>query len=321
MVRHDFDIPDDREVPVEKLNLWLADLTGRIVVKQEDLPPGTAVIIDGERISDVTFGHRLRALLDKKDASRVLTEMIGIQVIRAKAKALGVSLTEEDVEEEIRYRTDRLHAWKGLESISFESFVQASEGKDLDAYKQSEKFRCELLLKKICDSLHHEAYLQDFFEKNRLFFENRYGRAVRLSTIFLKAVQFEDPLNRQVKTRSFEEAEEELKALKDRLLIGEVTFEEMARVYSEHASGKKGGDLGFIPVGIRGWEEITNAAWKAKQGTVLGPFRTPEGCHLVKITAKRDAVTYEAVRDKVKTEARRRYYQELIREAEVKRRF
>ncbi|MBI4929503.1 MAG: peptidylprolyl isomerase [Bacteroidetes bacterium] len=65
-------------------------------------------------------------------------------------------------------------------------------------------------------------------------------------------------------------------------------FASVAKVVSDHGSKVNGGDLGYFTSMAQGYPyEYENAAYKAKQGEVYGPIRTPMGYHLVLVTDKR----------------------------------
>ncbi|MFH2001835.1 MAG: peptidylprolyl isomerase, partial [Planctomycetota bacterium] len=317
MARKDFEVDPAEQIAVEKLNIWMKEQRSRANVVTEGLGPRTMVAINCREISRAQFGKKLCQMISKPKVSTLLTEMIGIQLISVQAREMGIALTEEDIRHELQERDARLKAEPGFESVTYESYLKAAQGQGIDDLVNSDKFRGELLLKKICTALHHEAYLQDFFESNREYFNEQYGEAARLSTIFFKAVKFPN----EFVMREFDDAMEELKAIKDRLERGEVSFENMARIYSELDSKKNGCDLGFVSIGTPGWEEVVRAALMAEIGTLLGPFKTESGCHLVKVCGKRDNPSYEKIRDKVVREARQRYYQNLQKEAKIRRKY
>lgn len=317
MARDDFGIPDDEPLAVEKLNMWLKDLQGKAKLETEGLGKEIMFRINDEAITRLQFGEKLSRMVSDQKLASLLTEMIGIQLITARAKKMDIDLTDADIERELKERDARLRAEPGFETITYESYLQAAHNQSVEELVESDKFRSEILLKKICMALHHEAYLQDFFESNKADFFKQYGEAARLATIFFKAVKFPN----QFVSRKFDEAMEELEAIKDRLKRGEVSFENMARIYSEHDSKKNGGDIGFVSASARGWEEVVRAARMAELGTLLGPFKTESGCHLVKVLGKRDNPTYDKIRDKVVREARQQYYLDLQKEAKVKRKY
>lgn len=317
MARADFGIGVNEEISVEKLNIWLKDRVGKTPVETNGAAPGVVAVINGDAVTEDVFGSRLFALIPRKKATSLLTEMIGIELIRRKAGEMDVTLEDKDLDREIGEREAVLQAKAGFSSITYEGYLKAARGQTVEQLKESDKFQGEVLLKKICESLHHEAYLQDFFDENRAFFNRRYGKAVQISTIFLKAVKFPN----QFINRKYDEAREELEAIKARLANEEVTFSNMARIYSEHESRKNGGDLGFIAPGTPGLEEIAGQALLAGVGDILGPFDTDAGCHLIEVTGRRDDPEFEQIRGDVVREARQRYYVNLQKEADIERRY
>jgi len=322
MAKKDFGVADDVEIPSAKLNIWLKQESSKLKVEYNDLEKGVAVRIDGENISLADFGIKLSILLSKKTSSDVLDELVGLALITRKAEELGITINDKDIEAEIRDRGALLNTKEGFKSISYKEFIKATLGQDLNEYKKSPKFLGETLLKKICSLVQHDAYLIDFYTTNKAYFNNRYGRAPRISTIFLKAVMFKNVLTKQSSLqRKFEDAEKELIAIKDRLTKGEATFENMARIYSEHPSKDNGGDLGFIPPVTPGWEDISKAALLARIGMVLGPLQTSDGYHLIRVTDKRDNPPYEKIRNRVIIDARQNFYNQLVTDADVQKRF
>ena len=317
MARKDFGMKEGEPVPVEKLNLWLKELLSRKKIITHGVGPEAVASVDGEPIPRAEFIRRLISELGRKKAGGILKEMIGIRVIGKKAAELGIALTDDDIRSEIAEREQKLRSKKGFEKISYADFVKASSGRSLEELEKNAKFRAEVLMKKIAGALLKDDDLAAFFEKNRESFELRFGKAARVADIFLKAARFP---NRNV-TRSFEDAAEELKAIRKRIEKGEATFKNMARIYSENKSAGKGGDLGFLTPETEGYAEIAAASLKAGVGSLLGPFKTPDGCHLVKILEKRGTVTFDAVRDEVAREARQALYRKFIEEAGIRTKF
>lgn len=317
MARDDFGLDRDVPVPPEKLNLWLKELLSR--KKVAHTPRGALMAtVDGSEITATEFGQRLVSHLGKERIAGLLNELIGIRLIPVWADGLGLSLTESDMDEELKIRQDKLHGKKGFEEISYSDWLNASAGQTVDDLKKTERFRAEVLMKKIARSLlTRDDHLRQF-EKKRNTYELRYGRAARLATIFLKAALFpSDTLN-----RSFDDAADELKELRKRIEKGEATFEGLAHIWSEFKSGDKVQlELGTLTLGVPGFREIVDAALKAEIGAVLGPFRTPDGCHLVKVLGQRGPVDYDSVREIVADDARQALYADMLSKANIRKRY
>ncbi len=317
MAREDFGIDDEDDIPVEKLKIWLKEQLSKTHVEMNGTGEGVLATINGRKVTCSGFGKRLFSILDGSKKTSLLTEMIGLRLVGFKAADMGIELEEEDFDEEIQERRAKLAAMEGLGNITYEGYLKATLGISVKELRSSDGFRGKLLLKKIFKTLHDEKYMLNYFDENREQFNKRFGRASRISTVFLKAIAFP---NRFI-DRKYDDAVKELDAIKIRIERGETTFDNMARVYSEHDSKKNGGDLGFLPPGVKGWEEIASAALEADNGAVIGPFKTAEGCHLIKVTDRRENPSFESVRDEVERDSMQRFYGRLFEEAKIVRRF
>ncbi|MFQ5840909.1 MAG: peptidylprolyl isomerase [Thermodesulfobacteriota bacterium] len=85
-----------------------------------------------------------------------------------------------------------------------------------------------------------------------------------------------------------------------RLRLGE-DFQELARLYSDDASAKNGGDLGFFKRGEL-LPEFERATFNLKPGQVSGLVRTKIGFHIIKVTERKEGsvIPYREVTEKVR---------------------
>jgi len=82
-------------------------------------------------------------------------------------------------------------------------------------------------------------------------------------------------------TISKEEALEQLQGHMAKIQSGEKTFEELAEVYSDCSSAKRGGDLG--PFGRGQMQKpFEDAAFALSVGEMSGPVWTDSGVHIIK---------------------------------------
>lgn len=113
------------------------------------------------------------------------------------------------------------------------------------------------------------------------------------------------------------EAKHRLEGLRDRVVLGNADFGELARQHSEDASATKGGDLGWLSPGdtVPEFERAMNAL---KPGEVSEPVRTSFGWHLIQVLERRDedmskerqrVLARQAIRQRKSDEA----YQEWVR--------
>jgi len=75
--------------------------------------------------------------------------------------------------------------------------------------------------------------------------------------------------------------------LKQKILDDELTFEEVARSYSQCPSGNEGGDLGRFSQGQM-VPEFDKVVFNDEVGVVHGPVKTQFGYHLLLITSRED---------------------------------
>jgi peptidyl-prolyl cis-trans isomerase SurA len=113
------------------------------------------------------------------------------------------------------------------------------------------------------------------------------------------------------------EARQRLADLKERVLLGNADFAELARLHSEDASAGRGGELGWISPGdtVPDFERAMDAL---KPGELSEPVRSPFGWHLIQVLERRDEdmsrerqrmVARQAIRQRKADEA----YQEWVR--------
>jgi parvulin-like peptidyl-prolyl isomerase len=117
------------------------------------------------------------------------------------------------------------------------------------------------------------------------------------------------------------EAEERARATlleaKAQIESGAASFGDMARRMSEDGTRNAGGDLGWFAPGDY-HPDFEAVAFKATEGEVAGPFRTPFGMHLVVVTETRrktidDAGDTEALKRQIRYNLRERSLEKVYR--------
>jgi len=86
---------------------------------------------------------------------------------------------------------------------------------------------------------------------------------------------------------SEQDAIQRLSGLKDRIVMGNADFGDLARQHSDDGSAAKGGDLGWLSPGetVPEFERAMNAL---QPDQVSDPVQTPFGFHLIKVLERRD---------------------------------
>ena len=99
----------------------------------------------------------------------------------------------------------------------------------------------------------------------------------------------------------------------ERLGRGE-DFGELARLYSDDVSAKRGGNLGFFKRGEL-LPEFERAISNLQEGQCSGLVRTKMGFHIIKVTEKKEGsfIPYEEVMERVKNQYMEEEYERLYK--------
>ena len=157
------------------------------------------------------------------------------------------------------------------------------------------------------------------YQNERSFYDDRYGEAIDVSLLFLRASQFKSDLN----PRSFADAEAELKKLGSTLKKLD-DFQKAAKQSSEDATTRElGGALGWVSNGMpavppevraeiqKRLAQVPTPAQLSGEGLV-GPLRTSTGCVLLWLGPRRAAPTWEVMAGYVQRELRQRFLDEAL---------
>jgi len=232
---------------------------------------------------------------------QVLERLIEEKLIDQEVKKSGVKIPSKEIDaalEEIKRRN----------AATQEDFEKALtiEGLTLETYKkQIEKGlqRQKLISWSVkVESKPGEKELREFYEKNlgRYRTNETYRAGHILFTIPKGAVPDEIGDIRK-------KAQNVLEKIK-----GGADFEEMALLYSQDASAKNRGDLGYFKKGEL-FPAFEKEALRLKVGQVSGLLRTEFGFHIIKLLDRKgmEPLPFEEVKDKVKAD----YYEAEIEKA------
>ncbi|RPJ11212.1 MAG: hypothetical protein EHM36_01905, partial [Deltaproteobacteria bacterium] len=247
------------------------------VVNQEIITLSELEKWKGPLLAEIKAQDRLERRERTQEALRMLLDrLVEERLIDQEVKKLGLKLTGKEIEaavEEIKRRNrlttqEDLDRALAMEGLSLEGFKKQIE-------KQVLRMKVVGLLMKM-EMRAGEKEFREFYQQNR----DRYRGT---ETYRPAHILFYVP--KEAAPEEVQEIRKKCQNVLEKIRRGE-DFGEMAALYSEDASAKDRGDLGFFKRGelIPAFER---AALKLNVGEISGVVRTDFGFHIVKLLDRR----------------------------------
>ena len=242
---------------------------------------------------EIVIGDRLEKHERMETLCRqVLDKLIEEKLIDQEVKKSGIKVTSKEIEatlEEVKRRN----------AATQEDLEKAlkTEGLTLETYKkQIEKGiqRQKLIQWSVkVEAKAGEEELKDFYKRNI----DRYATNETYRTSHILFI-----IPKEATPEAMAEVRKKAKKVLEKIKEGE-DFEEMARLHSEDASSKNGGDLGYFKRGelVPAFER---AALRLKVGEVSELVRTEFGFHIIKLVDRKgtEPLPFEEVKEKVRAD-------------------
>ena len=220
----------------------------------------------------------------------ILARLINEKLVDQQCKKLSIKVTTRDLDMAIE-------DVKKLNAITDEQLKRAlmAEGLSWEDYRQElrEQIKRAKLVSRVIrkEVAVDEEGLKKFYIQHIERFKE--PDQIRASHILIMIPQDADDLLVEALRQKGEKILERLRRGED--------FGELARLHSDDASAKNGGDLGFFKRGelLPEFERVT---LNLQPGQVSGLVRTKIGFHIIKVTARKEGlvIPYEEVTEKVK---------------------
>jgi hypothetical protein len=305
------------EVSGDQQEIWLQQEIGARGL--ELLPPAEGIQGVLARCGEIAvtraeFATFLSARLPREDVRESAWHLLMLQAIEKRMPDLAPEARARAIEEEIARRRAK-HALE-YPTITFEPRLGAT-GRTLDSVRRDPSVAIAALSRLWVDRSAGPAGIRSAFEKEREAFEARYGEAVRALLLFRVAGRFVNDLC----PRSFEQAEEELSRVAERLHTRAEFVQQVALLSEETNTKKQQGDLGWVTRGdVRVPKELREALFHLldtggtipEEGRLLGPVRLDSGVALVWAGARRASPSWEEMSERVHEELRRRFLEDLM---------
>lgn len=223
----------------------------------------------GQALSDAE-----RAELVKK----AIDQLVEKKLIEQKAKEFDIKVTEKEINRSIE---DVLKK----NNITLEQLkeILKKDGSNFDEYQKM--LKSEITMSKVVAREVRsrvtitEKDIRDYYGKS-VKSQDKPGERVRIQQIFFAITDETTPKQAEKQTRQLEE-------IRAKIVAGD-DFSQMAVKYSQDASAKEGGDMGYFNRGEL-QPLIENAAFNMQTGDVSSVIRTPAGIHIIKVIEKQNA--------------------------------
>jgi peptidyl-prolyl cis-trans isomerase C len=209
----------------------------------------------------------------KAAIQQIMPQLVGIEIAKAYAKENNITASDKEVDQEIekikKQVGDQARS-SGQELSNQEAYEQALKQNNITEEELRDQLRDNLPVQKVQEKVAGNAEPTD--EEIQKYYEQN------------KEAQFTTPEQRCVRHILFnKDQKQKAEDVKKQLEDG-ADFAKLAKEYSQDpGSAEKGGDLGCLGKGetVPPFEE---AAFGAKEGEIVGPFKTQFGYHILEVT-------------------------------------
>ncbi|MFZ5642841.1 MAG: peptidylprolyl isomerase [Bacillota bacterium] len=230
-----------------------------------DLGKVTAITVNGEEVNlrDVLRWARFQ------NSFSALNQMLEYTLVIQEAKEMGISVTPE----ELQNKADDLRRSKELYNSSHTMKWLEDVGMSVDDFEEYARYR--VLVDKLRETVSGDGNLEKYFRQSLAFD----------TAVIAHIVTGEEDAARELMSQVLEEGAD---------------FYTLARQYSiDQRTRMAGGYVGRV-TRTSLTPEVTIAVFEAKEGAVVGPVKTDQGYHIIKVEELREPVLDEETTSLIK---------------------
>ncbi len=211
---------------------------------------------------------------------QIIDQLMTSKLLLNQAKLDSIEVTEDQVEEQLNARIDRILSYMNGDINQFEEYYGQTITQVKDQFR--EDLRSQLLMDRMRGQVLQSvkvtpSEVKAFFEAIPTDSLPYFNSEVEIGEIVVKPTANDEERLRTV---------ERLKELRRQIKAGEATFEELARRFSEDGSARIGGDLGWAKRG-KFVPEFEAAAYNLEPGELSPVTETEFGFHLIELLERR----------------------------------
>ena len=317
LARRALGIPDGDPVTAEQQTAWLDTLieVRGLETVPRPWPEGIAARCGDLVVTTDELVREVRGRLPDDTLRTACFELLLERRVLERMPDLNAETIERAVDAEIARRKAQAEANPEYGGLGYSQLL-AARGLTLDVVRRDSAVRAAALSHLWVERGFDQDELRAVYESERSEFDGRFGEGVAVARIQLVAGERKNTLV----PRTYEEAEDELTALRARI-GGTEDFLRLAAELNEKA-GARGQDsevgvvtrlAGGLPAPLRAAVfEVLDQDPGDVSGRVLGPFRVQGAVLLVCLGARRPAPTWEEMSSLVARDLRRRFLDESL---------
>jgi len=322
LTRLALDLPPEAQVTGAQQEIWLDQEMGERGLETH-APPWTDGVI--ARCGDVELraeelGLTLLRRLDPAEIRETCWHLLLAKGIERRMPDVSPEARARAADAEVERR--RRRAERENPAVRFEQ-VLAAQGRNLEVMRNDPSVTIAALSRLWVDRTAGPDGLRATYERERAFFEGRFGKAAETHMLFLVAARYRNQLN----PRTYEDAEAELARLLE--TVGDTAdFAALATRASEEPNTRaNGGDLGWVtrldprwPAPLREavFAELDAGKALPATGSAVGPVRLDAGSAVLWVSAVRESPPWEQMAEHVHEELRRRFLLDVLPDTEVR---
>ncbi|MEL6971327.1 MAG: peptidylprolyl isomerase [Bacteroidota bacterium] len=210
----------------------------------------------------------------------IIDQLLTSKLLVNQAKLDSILVAEEEVEDQLNARIDRILTYMNGDLEQFEAYygqtvtqVKEQFREDLRAQLLSERMRADVLGGVNVTP----SEVKDFFEQIPTDSLPYFSSEVEVGEVV-----YVPPVNAEEK----EKAVTELEGIREQIVTGAATFEEMAQRFSDDGSARIGGDLGWAKRG-KFVPEFEATAYQLEAGEISQVLETEFGFHIIQMLERR----------------------------------
>lgn len=209
-----------------------------------------------------------------------LNQILISKLLLNQAKLDSIEVGDEEVEDQLNARIERILGYMNNDMTQFEAYYGQSINEVKDQFR--EDLKNQILVERMRSNVINSitvtpSEVKTFFRNIPIDSLPYFNSEVEIGEIVYKPV-----INPEEKQK----ATEKLETIRQRILNGEATFEEMAQKFSDDGSARGGGDLGWTRRG-KFVPEFEAAAYKLEKDEISPVIESQFGFHIIQMLERR----------------------------------